>query len=95
MQVAYWSSECPSKTVTAGQILQCATDWGCSISSGTGLPVPECKSPFGINRHRREGNIKMDLREVGWGHELDRSGSGYGEVAGTCKSGNEPSGFIK
>ena len=28
-------------------------------------------------------------------HGLDRSGSGYGEVAGTCKGGNEPSASIK
>ena len=27
-------------------------------------------------RRRWEDNIKMDLREVGWGHGLDRSGSG-------------------
>jgi hypothetical protein len=29
-----------------------------------------------------------------WGHELDRSGSGYGQVAGTCECGNEPSSSI-
>jgi hypothetical protein len=38
-----------------------------------------------------EGNIKIDLREIG----LDLSGSGYGPVAGFCEHGNEPSGFIK
>ena len=27
-----------------------------------------------------------------WGYGLDRSGSGYGQVAGTCECGNEPSG---
>ena len=29
------------------------------------------------------------------GYELDRSGSRYGKVAGTCECGNELSGFIK
>jgi len=36
----------------------------------------------------------MDLQEVGWGHTLDLSGLGYGQVAGTYKCGNEPSGSI-
>jgi hypothetical protein len=27
---------------------------------------PEGKRPFGRPRHRWEGNIKMDLQEVGW-----------------------------
>jgi len=30
-----------------------------------------------------------------WGHGLDRCGSGYGQMAGTCEWGNEPSGSIK
>jgi len=30
-----------------------------------------------------------------WGHRLDLSGSGYGQVADTCECGNEPSGSIK
>ena len=29
---------------------------------------PEGKRPRGRTRHRKEGNIKMDLQEVGWGH---------------------------
>jgi hypothetical protein len=28
----------------------------------------------GRPRRRWEGNIKMDIQEVGWGHELDGSG---------------------
>jgi hypothetical protein len=28
------------------------------------------------------------------GHGLDRSGSGYGQVAGSCEFGNEPLGLI-
>ena len=42
-------------------------------------------------RRRWEDNIKMDLREVGWGHELDQSGLRQGQVAGCCECGNEPS----
>ena len=32
---------------------------------------PEAKRPLGRSRHRLEGNIKMDLQEVGWGYRLD------------------------
>ena len=39
---------------------------------------PEGKRPLGGPRHRWEDNIKMDIQEVGWGHELDCSGSGWG-----------------
>ena len=46
---------------------------------------------------RWDGNIKMDLREVGWGggHGLDRSGSGYEKVAGCCECDDEPADSIK
>jgi hypothetical protein len=27
---------------------------------------PEWKRPFEITRHRREDNIRVDLREIGW-----------------------------
>jgi hypothetical protein len=37
---------------------------------------PEERRPLGRPRRRREDNIKMDLREVGWGQGLDQSGSG-------------------
>ena len=30
-----------------------------------------------------------------WRYGLDRAGSGYGQVAGTCECGNEASGSIK
>jgi len=30
---------------------------------------PEEKSPLGRPRRRWEGNIRMDLQEVGWGRE--------------------------
>jgi hypothetical protein len=31
----------------------------------------EERRPLGRPRHRWEDNIKMDLREVGWGRRLD------------------------
>jgi hypothetical protein len=37
----------------------------------------------------------MDLREVGWRHELNRSDSGQAQVVGCCECGNKPSGSIK
>ena len=37
---------------------------------------PERRRPLGRLRRRWEDNIKIDLREVGWEHGLDRSGSG-------------------
>jgi hypothetical protein len=40
-------------------------------------------------------NNKMDLSRSGMRHELDRSASGYGQVAGFCKCGNETSGSTK
>jgi hypothetical protein len=32
---------------------------------------PEGRRPLGRPRRRWEDNIKMDFREVGWGHEVD------------------------
>jgi hypothetical protein len=37
---------------------------------------PKKKKPLGRRRRRWKDNIKIDLREVGWGHGLGRSGSG-------------------
>jgi hypothetical protein len=37
---------------------------------------PEGRKPLGRPRRRWEDNIKMDLREIGWGDGLDQSGSG-------------------
>jgi hypothetical protein len=36
---------------------------------------PEGRRPLGRSRRRREDNIKMNLRDVGWGRGLDSSGS--------------------
>jgi hypothetical protein len=42
-------------------------------------------------RHLKEESSGSGM----WGHGLDRSGSGQGQVSGTCKCGNECSGSIK
>jgi hypothetical protein len=55
----------------------------------------EGKNPLGRPRHRWDENIKLDFQEVECGaHGLERSGSGWGQVAGSCECGNEPSGSI-
>jgi hypothetical protein len=41
------------------------------------------------------GNIKMDVREIVWGHGLDEYDSGECPVTDSCENGNEPSGFMK
>jgi hypothetical protein len=47
----------------------------CSMYRGGAYKVlvgkPDGKRPLGRPRLRWEDNIKMDLREVGWGHGLD------------------------
>ena len=53
---------------------------------------PERKKPLGRPRHR--GEDKMDLQKVAKvGLGQDWPGPGQGKAAGTCKCGNEPSGF--
>jgi hypothetical protein len=51
---------------------------------------PEGKRPLGRPRHRWEGNIKIDLQEVG-----GDCGDWMELAAGTCEYGKEPSGSIK
>jgi len=53
---------------------------------------PEGKRQLGRPRRRREDNIKMDLHEVICGAW---TGSGEGQMAGTCECGNEPLGSTK
>jgi hypothetical protein len=57
---------------------------------------PEGNRPLGRLRRRREDKIRVDLRGTGW-EDVDWSfsGSEQGPVAGCCKHGNEPSGFMK
>jgi hypothetical protein len=56
---------------------------------------PEGRKPLGRPRRRGEDNIKIHLREVGWGYRLDRSGSEQEQVASSCVYGDEPSGSVK
>jgi hypothetical protein len=37
---------------------------------------PEGMRSLGRPKRKWEDNIEMDLREVGWGHRVDRCGSG-------------------
>ena len=56
---------------------------------------PKGRRPRGRPRRRWEDNIKMDLLRLDGGHRLDRSGSGWGQVAGSLECSDEPSGSIK
>jgi len=50
--------------------------------------------PLGRPGNRWEN--MMDLQDVGWkGMDWIYLASGYGQVTGTCKCGNEPLGSIK
>jgi hypothetical protein len=56
---------------------------------------PEGRKPLRRRSRRWKDNIKLDLLEVGWGHGVERSSSGQGQVAGSCECGNEPLVSIK
>ena len=57
---------------------------------------PEEKRQHGRPRCRWEDNIKMKLQEVGCvGMEWINLAQNQGQVAGSCKFCNEPSGSIK
>jgi len=47
--------------------------------------------------HLEDSGINWYLQEVGWGggHGLDCFGTGYVQLVGCCKHGNEPPGSIK
>jgi hypothetical protein len=53
------------------------------------------RRPLGRLRHRLADNIKTELLEVGWESMDWINCSGYGQLAVSCKCGNEPSGSIK
>jgi hypothetical protein len=56
----------------------------------------EGKRPFGRPRRWRVDDIKMDLRELGWGGmDWIDLGQGRGQWRALVKHGNEPSGSIK
>jgi hypothetical protein len=54
---------------------------------------PEGRRPFERPRRRWEDNIKIDLREVGWGAQTGLIWLRIG--TGSCVYGDEPSGSIK
>jgi hypothetical protein len=56
---------------------------------------PEKRRPLGRPRHRREDNIKMDLREVGWVARIGLIWLRIGTGGCSCECGNEPSGSLK
>jgi hypothetical protein len=56
---------------------------------------PEGRRPLERPRRRWEDNIKMHVREIGWGNGLDQSGSVSGQVACSCECSYEPWGSIK
>jgi hypothetical protein len=58
------------------------------------LGKPEGRRPLGRPRRRWVDNIKMDLREIGWGG-MDWIDLAQGPVECSCEHGNEPSGFMK
>jgi len=52
--------------------------------------IPERNRPLWRPRYRWEDNIKMDFQEVGCGDmEWIDLAQDMGQVAGTCKCGNE------
>jgi hypothetical protein len=56
---------------------------------------PEGRRPLGRPRRRWEDNIKIDLREIGFGDVDWIHWAQDRQVAGSCEHGNEPSGSIK
>jgi hypothetical protein len=55
---------------------------------------PEGKTPLGRPRRKLEDNIKMDLREIGWG-DMEWIDLAQEPAEGSCEHGNEPSDSIK
>ena len=56
---------------------------------------PEGKRLSGRPRRRWERNIQMDVQEVGWETWIGLIWLRMGQLAGTCKSENEPLSSIK
>jgi hypothetical protein len=57
------------------------------------LQKNEGKRPLGTPRHRRDDNIKVDLKEVG-SEGVDWILLAQGPVAGCCEHDDEPLGYI-
>jgi hypothetical protein len=67
------------------------------IQGGSNMTGTNCDL-FTHNQSRSYLNhlvLKWTLEKWDGEHGLDRSCSGYGQVAGCCECGNETSGFIK
>ena len=59
------------------------------------LGKPEGRRPIGRSGHEWKYKIRVNLQHVVFGmNGLACSGSGKGQLAGTCECGNEPSGSI-
>jgi hypothetical protein len=58
---------------------------------------PDVQRSLGRPRHRWEDNTGINLQEVGYGEGMEwiDLAQGRDKVVGSCKRGNEPSGFIK
>ena len=56
---------------------------------------PEGNRPLGGSKRRWEDNITTDLQEVGLGACTGLNWIRKGQVTGSCKRGNEPSGSTK
>ena len=56
---------------------------------------PDGRRPLGRSRHRWKDNISGSLKSRLGRHELDGSGSGYGQVVGACECGNVSLGSVK
>jgi hypothetical protein len=55
----------------------------------------EGRRSFGRPRRRWQANIKWIFERLDGAQRLDRSRSGWGEVADSCECSDEPSGSIK
>ena len=58
------------------------------------IRIRKGKRPLGRSRHRWDDN-RMALREVGLKVLTEISGSKYGQVAGCCEHGNEPTSYTE
>ena len=68
-----------------GRVMVCTEVWWGNVMERDHLEGP------GIDGR----TILRWIQEVGWGHGLDLSGSGQGQMVGTCEYSNFPSGSIK
>jgi hypothetical protein len=53
---------------------------------------PEGNRKLARSERRWKDGIRMDYMKIGWGCGLVSGGSGYRQLAGSCKHGDEPMG---